>query len=157
MEIIKSPNKILSTKSADIEQIDQSVRDLASAMYEMLSGVDGVGLAAPQIGQNIRLAVIGFEPTPAQLKKNPDLQNVPKIVLINPKITWQSKETTIEKEGCLSCGNTEIEVPRYKKVHIEHLDLDGKKCKIKARGYLARVMQHEIDHLEGKLITDYKK
>lgn len=125
-------------------------------MWRTLDEASGVGLAAPQVGKSISLAVIGFEPSKKMLEKHPDIKSVPKKVLINPKIMWNSPDKSVEKEGCLSCGKLEIEVPRYKKIHVEHLDKKGHKRKIKARGYMARIIQHETDHLDGRLITDYK-
>jgi len=146
----------LAAKAKPIDKVDLEVIKLVKEMFETLAGQDAVGLAAPQIGESLRLAVIGFEPTKEQLKKNPDLEAVPKTVLINPKLNFLSKETNVEKEGCLSVSRGTVIVPRHTKIHVEFLDEKGKKIKLKARGYLARVIQHEIDHLEGKLITDYK-
>lgn len=157
MKIIQAPNKILKTKSKSVEKIDEKVLDLIEEMWKTLDEASGVGLAAPQIGKSISLAVIGFEPSEKMLEKHPDIKSIPKKVLINPIIVWNSPDKSIEKEGCLSCGKAEIEVPRYKKIHVEHLDEKGRKQKIKARGYIARIIQHEIDHLNGKLITDYRK
>lgn len=157
MEIIKAPNPILTKPSKDVEKVDAKITKLIEDMYETLGGQEAVGLAAPQIGQSIRLAVIGFEPTKEQLKKNPDLERVPRMVFINPRLTYKSKDKNVEKEGCLSVSAESIAVPRCSKIHVEFLDEKGKKTKTKARGYLARIIQHEVDHLEGKLITDYKK
>jgi len=156
MEIVKDPDKTLSTKSEEIVEIDDKIKDLIKKMWKVLSGVEGVGLAAPQIGVNLKISVIGFEPTESQLKKNPDLKPIKKMVIINPKILWSSKETIVEKEGCLSVEGKEIVVPRFEKIHVEYLDENGEKKKLKARGYFARVIQHEIDHLNGYTIRHYE-
>lgn len=156
MEIITVPNPILYKKSKKVELIDQEVLDLISGMKKLLDSAEGVGLAAPQVGKSIAVIVTGFSPTKEQLEKNPDLTPVPEIALINPEITWKSKEMMIEKEGCLSVPGKMIPVSRHNKIHLEYLDKNGKKNKLKARGYLARVFQHEIDHLEGKVIECYE-
>lgn len=156
MEIVKSPNKILFAKSKDVVEIGDSVRDLVKEMFEKLSTVEGVGIAAPQIGKSLRITVIGFEPTQAQIEKNPLLRAIPKIALINPYITSKSKQMTVEKEGCLSVGEKEVAIARHEKIVVEYQDETGRKRKLKARGYLARVIQHEVDHLEGRLITYYE-
>jgi len=157
MKILQAPNKILNQKTQAVPKVDSEVMSLIGEMWKLMDEAKGVGLAAPQVGKSISLAIIGFEPTAEMLEKNPKLVAIPKITLINPKIVWNSKDTSIEKEGCLSCGKIEVEVPRFKKIHVEHLDENGKKKKTKARGMIARAMQHEIDHLQGRLITDYQK
>lgn len=159
MKIIQAPSKILKKKSEPVEKIGQDILKLIEEMWQTLNEVKGVGLAAPQISKSISLAIIGFEPTSEMIKKNPELKrkSIPKIVFINPKIVWRSQDKSTEKEGCLSCEKVEVDVPRFKKIHVEFQNEKTKRQKIKARGYLARVIQHEIDHLNGRLITDYEK
>jgi len=156
MEILSSPNPILKTKTKDIVKIDQAVRSLIKTLFDVLSTKDGVGLAAPQIGQPYNVAVLYFEPTQKHIKEDPDIKPIPKTVLINPKIIWQSKEQDTLKEACFSVVKNEVAVPRAKKIHVEFLDESGHKRKLKAKGYFARAIQHEIDHLQGKVITDYQ-
>jgi len=156
MEIVKLPQKILRKKARDVTGVDSTVITLIAKMKKTLKKCGGVGLAAPQIGSDLNIAVIGFTPSEEELKKNPNLESIPKITMINPKITWAAKDFGTRREGCLS-AEKEVDVPRFKKIHIKYLDESGKKKKIKARGYLARVIQHEIDHLKGKLITDYQE
>ncbi len=155
IKIVKDPDPILRKKTKNVEKIDARLLDLIGEMRKTIE-TKGVGLAAPQVGKSLNFSVIGFAPSEEQLKKDPDLIAIPKIVLINPCITWKSKDITVEKEGCLSIDKIELSVPRHKKVHIKYQDLKMKRQTIKARGYLARVLQHETDHLQGKLITDYK-
>lgn len=154
--ITQFPDPILSRKTQDVKKITGATRTLIAELWKTLEKQEGVGLAAPQIGKPFNVAVIHFEPSPEQLEKDPEIKPIPKIVLINPKITWQSQGVTIKKEGCLSVPNADVDVPRAKKIHLEYLDENGKKQKIKARGFLSRVVQHEIDHLQGKKIIDYQ-
>jgi len=157
MKIIQAPNKILEKKSKSIDKIDGEILKLIAKMFETLDGAKGVGLSAPQIGKSVSLAVVGFEPTPEMKKEKPEMKPIPKTVFINPKIIWNSQNKLVEKEGCLSCKEVEVDIPRYKKIHVEFLNEKGKKQKMRARSYIARVIQHEIDHLNGRLITDYIK
>jgi peptide deformylase len=155
--ITQLPDPVLNQKTQDIKKIDKATRALIARLWKELEKESrGVGLAAPQIGEPYSVAVIYFEPSKEQLEKDPKIKPIPKTVLINPKIVWKSKDTAVEKEGCLSIPDIETEVPRYKKVHVEYLDENGKKQKIKARGFLARLLQHEIDHLYGRKIIDYQ-
>lgn len=156
MDIVKLPQPVLNKKTEDIVEFNEDLKALASRMFEDMEKADGLGLAAPQIGISKNIAVIGYSPTEEKKKKYPDLVEIPKTVLINPKIVWRSKETGLEKEGCLSIPEIEYDVARAKKIHIEYFDLDGNRKKLKAKGFLARVIQHEIDHLNGKTISDYK-
>jgi peptide deformylase len=155
IKIVKAPDPILTKKTNDIEKIDGALLKLIDQMREVLKD-KGVGLAAPQVGISKNFAIIGFEPTEKQLKEDPKAIPVPKMVLINPKIVWCSKDLGTEKEGCLSVDKIEVSVPRFKRIHLRYQDTNLKQQKIKAKGYLARVLQHEVDHLNGKLITDYK-
>ena len=157
MKILQAPNKILSRKAKAVGKVDAKILKLIDGMRKTMEGAKGVGLAAPQVGKSLHLAVIGFEPTAEMLEKNPKLKPIPEVVLINPEIVWHSKEKSVEKEGCLSCEKVEVEIARYKKIHVAHINEKGKKQKTKARGMVARAVQHEIDHLNGKLIIDYKK
>jgi peptide deformylase len=148
LTILTHPDPILRKKSAAIppEKLkDQKFQELLSDMRETMQKKDGAGLAAPQIGENIRVVVINHEN---------------KIYfLINPQITKKSWAREIEEEGCLSVLNKEGEiiyapVERHKKVNCVYLDEKGNGKKISAAKILARVIQHEIDHLDGVLFID---
>lgn len=154
-EIVKTPNPILRKKTEDVKRVDARLLKLIDQMWKTLEG-KGVGLAAPQVGKSINLAIIGFTPTEEQLKKDPDIAAVPNMVIINPKIVWKSKDMKVEKEGCLSIEKIEVDVERYKKIHLQYKDKNMQKKTLKAKGYIARILQHEIDHLNGRLITDYE-
>ena len=154
IKIIKSPNPILKKKTTDVKVIDAKILDLIDKMWPLLQE-KGVGLAAPQVGYSLNFTIIGFEPNKKQISENPEIKSIPKMILINPALVWNSKDQSTEKEGCLSVEKLEVSVPRFKKIHLEYQDPELKRHKIKAKGYLARVLQHELDHLKGKLITDY--
>lgn len=148
LEIVKHPNEILRRKSKDIdlnEISNNKFQELLKEMSETMLKKDGAGLAAPQIGQNIRVIVI-----------NKNEKGMP---LINPEITKKSWAKEIDQEGCLSVLNKKGEiyylpVSRHKKVSCTYFDEKGKKKKIEAEGLLARVIQHEVDHLNGILFID---
>jgi peptide deformylase len=143
LKIITQPDPILRKKSKEIglkEINSREFRELVSAMIKTMLKTDGVGLAAPQIGMNIRLAVINSKDG--------------SFCLINPKITKKSWATEIDQEGCLSIPGIFGKVKRHKKITLVYFDQAGKKIKQTVQGLMARVMQHEIDHLDGVLFID---
>lgn len=148
MEINPSDkNPALRKKSAPVGKITPEILDLIKEMKEALKGAEnGVGLAAPQVGVNIRLFVI-----------LDDLAKDGYSVFINPEITQISKKKIIEEEGCLSLPGRWNELPRADKVTIKATDEKGNKFKIRAKGILARLMLHEVDHLNGILFIDHLK
>ena len=135
-------NPILRKKTQTINKIDESILNLAKQMIEIMEKANGIGLAANQIGKNKRMFVL-----PKDL--------LDKQIFINPEIKL-SKRTQIMKEGCLSLLGLEIPVKRSTTLKIKALDENNKEFKLKVKGIPARVIQHEIDHLNGKLITDYE-
>jgi len=135
------PDPVLRQKTKRIRTIDASVKQLVDDMLETLHADDGrVGLAAPQVGVSLRVAVIGI----------PDEED---IVLINPEIVRKKGERTIT-EGCLSVPGYYAEINRAESVTVKCLDKNGKEIRIKAEGLLAQALEHEIDHLDGKLYLD---
>ncbi|MBD3282568.1 MAG: peptide deformylase [Candidatus Portnoybacteria bacterium] len=136
-------NPILRKKSLSIKEIDQNVRKFANKMMVTMLEENGVGLAAPQIGENIRMFVI-----PEGM--------VSESVFINPEITKRSRRKNSMKEGCLSLPGKEVSIERSNWIKIRGINEKGEKFKLKVKGVPARVLQHEFDHLEGKLITDYE-
>ena len=148
LKILTNPNPILRKKSAPIEPIkilEPDFQALLADMAETMIKKDGAGLAAPQIGENIRVVVIHH--------------NDKTLYLINPQITKKSWAKEIEEEGCLSVLDKKGEiiyapVERHKKVNCIYLDEKGAKQKIQAEKLLARVIQHELDHLDGVLFID---
>ncbi|MFH1255558.1 MAG: peptide deformylase [bacterium] len=143
LKIITRPNPILRKKSSEIdfEKTKKSeLKSLFSSMAKTMLKTDGVGLAAPQIGKNIRLAVINSK------------DGI--FCMINPKITKKSWARELGQEGCLSIPGVFGKVKRHKKISLIYHNLDGKKIKLTANGMMARVLQHEIDHLDGILFID---
>ena len=145
MEITKEPNKILRHKLREVKKITPEIGALISDMRKMMVEARGVGLAANQVGHDLQIFVID--------KKLAEENGVPD-AYINPEITEYSKELAEAEEGCLSLPDYWQHKKRAKKIKLKALDENGKKIKIKARGLLARVFQHEYDHLQGILIKD---
>ena len=143
LEIKKFKDPILRKKSEEVKEITDEIKKLTEDMKETMDRNQGVGLAAPQVGINKRIIVI-----------NPELANSDVFALINPKITKKSKETETEEEGCLCFPGLFLKIKRAKEIEIEVLNINGEKIKIKAQGLFARVLQHEIDHLDGILFID---
>ena len=133
---------ILRKKSIkiDLEKIDKKYFELVQNMIFSMVSDKGIGLAAPQIGKNIRLVIINHKEKPFEL--------------INPVITRKSRETIIGEEGCLSVPGVFGKVKRHAHIECEYYNLAREKYILKAEGLLARVIQHEIDHLNGVLFID---
>ena len=142
-EIIYLPNPRLRLKSSDIEIFDDKLQILIEDMFETMYHAKGVGLAAPQIGINLRLSVIDIIGDKTQ-----------QLVIINPKIIASEGELKYE-EGCLSVPSAYDLVTRHAKVTVAALDRFGKPFEINAEGLLSVCLQHEIDHLNGKLFIDH--
>src|ERR1700744_52172 len=138
----------------------REIRELIQQMKETMYAAPGVGLAAPQIGQGIQLAVIEDRPeyikdwTPEQLAER-ERQVVPFHVIINPKITLLGEERVEAFEGCLSLTDMMALTPRARRVRVECLDEKGDAKIIEASGWYARILQHEIDHLGGTMYVDH--
>jgi peptide deformylase len=138
----------------------REVRELIEQMKETMHAAPGVGLAAPQIGQGIQLAVIEDRQeyikdwTPAQLAER-ERKAVPFHVIINPRIVLLGEERIDAFEGCLSLANLMALTPRARKVRVECVDEKGEARVIEASGWYARILQHEIDHLKGTMYVDH--
>ncbi len=137
---------IMKQSTEDIQDIDSDLQKLVEDMFETMHTADGIGLAANQVGISKSLVVID---TSAATKKND-----PKYVLINPQILESSEESNEYQEGCLSVPKFFEDVIRPKKIRVRYWDLKGKEFNIEADDTLARVMQHEIDHLNGILFYE---
>jgi len=144
LKILTNPNPILRRKSQPVADVSApEVQELIPQMIELMLEKDGVGLAAPQIGKNIRLIVV-------HLKDET-------LAIINPKIIKRSIIKEWGEEGCLSVPGKYGEVRRCKKITARYFDAKGKPHQIVAQGLLARVIQHENDHLDGILFIDKAK
>ncbi len=145
LTIITHPNKILRQKNARVKKNTLELKKLIQNMIKTMYADDGIGLAAPQIGKNIQLCIIGKDAIP---NSNKDL------ILINPSWEKISDETNTDLEGCLSIPNTYGLVKRYSHILVKAVDEDLQPIKLKAQNFMARVIQHEIDHLNGVLFID---
>ncbi len=130
-----------------------SFQKLVQQMVYTMRKVEGVGLAAPQIGKGIQLAVMETRPT----KTRPTLKRSDVVVAVNPRITYRSKETAPSWEGCLSCEGIRGKVPRAKTIAVTYYDECGEKVTAAASGLWAAIFQHEIDHLNGITFLDRMK
>ncbi len=145
-EVLKFPDKRLREISTPIDEITDEIRELAHDMLEVMYDEPGVGLAAPQVGEAVRLMVVDTEWTREDAERNP-------LVLVNPEIT--EREGTITwTEGCLSVPDFEADVMRAERVVLRASDLEGQPLEIDATGLRAVCFQHELDHLDGVLFID---
>ncbi len=144
LPILKYPHKTLAAKTKKIkDSLAPEIQKLIAEMIETMKSAKGAGLAANQVGYSLRLCVIE--------------ENGNVFVMINPVITSCSRKKVAMDEGCLSFPGKFISLCRPEKIKVRYLDEKGKKVKIKSDGLLARIIQHEIDHLNGIVITDRLK
>ena len=145
-DIITVPNDILKKISEPIVKVGVNEKKLIHDLFETMYNSKGIGLAAVQVGILKRVLVVDV--SSKDEKKTP-------MSFINPVIKNLSDETSVYEEGCLSIPETFIEIERPKICEVEYIDLDGKKKMIKCEGLLSTCLQHEINHLDGKLIIDH--
>ena len=145
-EIITVPNEILKKVSEPIEKVGINEKKLIIDLFETMYDSNGIGLAAVQVGILKRVLVIDVS--------NKDEEKSP-IALINPVIKKLSDDTSVYEEGCLSIPETFIEIERPKICEVEYVDEKGSKKNLKCDGLLSTCVQHEINHLDGKLIIDH--
>lgn len=159
LSILQYGNSILRAKGKEIDRIDHRVRELAANMLETMHAANGVGLAAQQIGEALQLTVLDIsevEDRPSTMKLNGeevDPKSAMPLILVNPQISLRD-ETSIGTEGCLSFPEITGEIERAESVTARAETLEGKSIEIEATGLLARVLQHEVDHLNGILFID---
>lgn len=144
-EILIYPESALKTKAVTIENIDLDIMMLVDDMKEILYKAPGVGLAAPQVGCSKRLILVD----PTAKKESNSL-----LVMVNPVIVEQEGSAQ-DSEMCLSVPEVSVDVMRAERILVKGVDLKGNEIRIEAQGFLARIFQHEIDHLNGKVILDY--
>ena len=142
------PDSILHDKAKRIKTFDGNLRKLVADMFETMHTNTGVGLAAPQIGYSIRLLVAELEADKREGERGF------KVALCNPEIVKASDEMVTGPEGCLSIPGWVGDVPRHASVTVKGQTPEGREVRIKAQDYYARVLQHEIDHLNGVLFTE---
>jgi peptide deformylase len=146
LPIITLPHPLLRKRSAAVERVDEELRALADDMLETMYDAPGVGLAAVQVGVPRRLIVADAG--------GKDEERCP-LVLINPEILTLGTDMRLHEEGCLSIPDVRVEIERPASLRVRYLDRDGKAQEMDADGLLATVIQHEIDHLNGRLIIDF--
>ena len=139
-KVIVLGNPILRQKAKPVRQITKAERQLIDDLLETMDAHEGVGLAAPQVGILQRIFVARWEGET--------------FVLVNPEIEWRSKETVAGMEGCLSIPGVQGKVVRHEKIRVRALNADGNPIVLQPEGWLARIFQHEMDHLDGILILD---
>jgi peptide deformylase len=144
--IIKLPDPILRTQSSAVEQVDDDMRRLIDDMLETMYEAPGIGLAAIQVAVPKRLLVLDV--TDKDEERNP-------IAMINPEILRLGDESRIYEEGCLSIPDVLVDIERPSTVTVRYIDREGKQQELNADGLLATAIQHEMDHLDGKLIIDF--
>lgn len=149
LPVYVEPQPVLRQPTAAITEITPEVRELVLNMRDTMHGAHGIGLAAPQVGQSLSAFVVEY-----QDQEHP-ADAIPFTAFINPDIIWRSPGKTSMEEGCLSLPGVYGPVKRPKKVTVRYTDLDGKQRELTAEGLLARIIQHELDHLKGILFTDY--
>ena len=145
-KILIEPDPFLRQVSQEVEKVDDKLRKLMDDMLETMYAAPGIGLAAIQVGVPKRVIVIDL--SKEKEKKRP-------IFIVNPEVTFKSNELVSYEEGCLSIPNQFAEVERPNTCKIKFLDYYGKQNELKAEGLLATCIQHEIDHLNGKLFVDH--
>jgi peptide deformylase len=148
LKILTAPDPRLKVVAKPIEQVDDGVRQLMDDMLETMYAEDGMGLAATQVGVARRVIVMDVNVCDENLPPNP-------LKMANPEIFWVSQETRSLNEGCLSVPEQRGVVVRPAFVKVRYLDENNNPCEIEADGDLASCIQHEIDHLNGKLFIDH--
>jgi peptide deformylase len=154
--IVFLPEPILRRKAKPVTKFDKELQTLIDDMIETMREAPGVGLAAPQVNIPQQLAVIEYAEEEDEEDENEDAPPKPKklFVIINPEIVKASEEKVIGIEGCLSIPGLHGEVERHESIQVKALNRFGNPVKLKVDGWMARIFQHEIDHLNGVLFTD---
>lgn len=145
-EVLQFPDKRLREVSEPIAEITDEIRALAQDLCEVMYDEPGIGLAAPQLGEAVRMVVVDTEWNQEDAERAP-------LILVNPELS-EREGTILWTEGCLSVPDFEADVKRAERVRLRALDLDGKEIDLRAEGLQAVCLQHEIDHLDGMLFID---
>jgi len=151
-KIVTLPEPVLRRKAHTVTKFDKDLQTLLDDMVETMREAPGVGLAAPQIGLSERIIVVEYY----EREEDEENEEAPKKVwaMVNPEIVKASEETVMGVEGCLSIPGLVGEVERHNELLVKGMNRHGRPMKVKAKGWLARIFQHEIDHLNGVMFTD---
>src|ERR1700690_1306524 len=154
--IVTLPEPVLYRKPRPVKKFDKSLQILIDDMIDTMRDAPGVGLAAPQVGISERLIVVEYaeQPEEAEGEEEEQKEVKPKLyVMINPEIVKTSEETVLGVEGCLSIPGLVGEVERFEEIQVKGLNRRAQPMKVKAKGWLARIFQHELDHINGVVFT----
>ena len=161
LPIITLPDPRLKKKSESIEIVTDEIKTLMDNMLQTMYQAPGIGLAAPQVGINKKIIVMDVSPRP-ELKRYQKEKNGEKtkskpnpLQMVNPEITWLSNEKESGQEGCLSIPGFMEDITRSKECEVRYINKNNESQKLKARGLLARCIQHEVDHINGILFIDH--
>jgi peptide deformylase len=152
--IVTLPEPVLRRKARSVTTFDKNLQTLIDDMIETMREAPGVGLAAPQVGISERLIVIEYVDPPEEDEEEPKEVKPKLYVMVNPEIVKSSEEKVLGVEGCLSIPGLVGEVERFATVQVKGLNRRGQPMKVKAEGWLARIFQHEIDHVNGVVFPD---
>jgi peptide deformylase len=146
LPIYTLPQSVLRQKAAKVTNFDDALHALIADMFETMHGAIGIGLAAPQVGVSKAVAVLEYIDDEDVI--------IPRTVLVNPRVTWSSAQTSTDEEACLSIPGVAGNVKRPREIRVKAENEYGETITIEADGLYARALQHEIDHLNGVLFTD---
>ena len=146
LKLVYAPDPILKKECSPVPQVDDHHRELISKMYDVMYEANGVGLAAPQVGIDMRIFIL--DPGAKEEEKKP-------LAMINPVLLSIDENTTPYEEGCLSLPGHYAEIERPAECRVKYIDYNGKEKEIEANGLLSTCIQHEVDHLNGTLFIDY--
>ncbi|WAK04098.1 peptide deformylase [Methylobacter sp. YRD-M1] len=150
-EIVQLGAEVLRKKAAAVVDVhDDDIRRIIADMQSTLAGTQGVGIAAPQISESKRIIIVASRPTP----RYPRAPQMEPTVMINPVFEVLSDHKEKDWEGCLSIPGIRALVPRYREILIRYTDQHGGSVELKLEGFVARIFQHEYDHLEGRVYLD---
>jgi peptide deformylase len=155
LKVARMGHPVLRARARAVDPADirsPRIQQLIDDMFQTMKEYQGVGLAAPQVHESLRLFVAGFAPQPHE--DEGEEEHVPLMALINPEIQLVGDAVAEEWEGCLSIPEIRGRVPRAKQIVVQAYDRRGKRIELRAGGYTARVIQHETDHLDGVLFFD---
>src|SRR4051812_10215597 len=158
LKVARMGHPVLRARAKPLDPADiksPRVQQLIDDMFETMNEYQGVGLAAPQVHESLRLFVAGFARTDEERdEKDDEMEQVPLMALINPEITRVGDATAEDWEGCLSIPDIRGKVPRARQIVVRALDRRGRRIELRASNFTARVIQHETDHLDGVLFFD---
>jgi peptide deformylase len=160
LKVARMGHPVLRARARPVDPADITsprVQTLIDSMLETMQEYQGVGLAAPQVHESLRLFVAGFPPRRVREDEQDEESSVPLMVLVNPEITIVGSATAEDWEGCLSIPDVRGKVPRALEIDVRAYDRRGRKIDVHAKGFTARVIQHETDHLDGLLFFDRMK